>query len=144
MNRRGFLRGLVGTAATAALAPEELDKFLWSKKKTIFIPTHTFGPSVLTLKPIVAQINYSIFDVEMRHPAGFQYLEAKDLTDCVDAILKRHDEDLWIQPDHMVVSPAVLPILEDALRPPSQAEAWIHKMVANTFDIPLKMSGFEE
>src|SRR5580692_2327093 len=51
---------------------------------------------VLTLKALVAQINYSIFDVEVNQQQGqFAYLEAKDLTDTVDGTLKLHDQMLW-------------------------------------------------
>lgn len=54
----------------------------------------------ITLKAIVAQINYSLFDVEVNQQQGqFAYLEAKDLTDQVDAVLKLHDQNLWIGND---------------------------------------------
>lgn len=51
---------------------------------------------VVTLKALVAQINYSLFDVEVNQQQGqFAYLEAKDLTDTVDSVLKLHDTALW-------------------------------------------------
>jgi hypothetical protein len=51
---------------------------------------------VLTLKAITAQINFGIFDVEVNQQQGqFAYLEAKDLTDTVDSVLKTHDQALW-------------------------------------------------
>lgn len=51
---------------------------------------------VLTLKAITAQINFGIFDVEVNQQQGqFAYLEAKDLTDTVDSVLKQHDQSLW-------------------------------------------------
>lgn len=51
---------------------------------------------VLTLKAITAQINYGLFDVEVNQQQGqFAYLEAKDLTDTVDGVLKLHDSNLW-------------------------------------------------
>ena len=54
----------------------------------------------LMLKAIVSQINYSIFDVEVNQQQGqFSYLEAKDLTDQVDAVLKLHDQNLWTGAD---------------------------------------------
>jgi hypothetical protein len=50
----------------------------------------------LNLKALMAQINYSIFDVEVNQQQGqFAYLEAKDLTDTVDSVLKLHDQRLW-------------------------------------------------
>jgi hypothetical protein len=61
---------------------------------------------VVTLKAIVGQINYSIFDVEVNQQQGqFPYLEAKDLTDQVDACLKQHDLKLWNGNDTDLVVP---------------------------------------
>lgn len=51
---------------------------------------------VVSLKAITAQINYGLFDVEVNQQQGqFAYLEAKDLTDTVDGVLKLHDTSLW-------------------------------------------------
>ena len=51
---------------------------------------------VVSLKALTAQINYGIFDVEVNQQQGqFAYLEAKDLTDTVDGVLKLHDANLW-------------------------------------------------
>lgn len=51
---------------------------------------------VLNLKAITSQINYGLFDVEVNQQQGqFAYLEAKDLTDTVDGVLKLHDQALW-------------------------------------------------
>jgi hypothetical protein len=62
---------------------------------------------VVTLKAIVAQINYGIFDIEVNQQQGqFAYLEAKDLTDTVDSILKLHDTALWNGNDTSLIIPA--------------------------------------
>src|SRR4051812_45476919 len=46
---------------------------------------------VVSLKAMVSQINFGIFDVEVNQQQGqFAYLEAKDLTDAVDGVLKLH------------------------------------------------------
>lgn len=51
---------------------------------------------VVSLKALTAQINFGIFDVEVNQQQGqFSYLEAKDLTDTVDSVLKLHDQMLW-------------------------------------------------
>jgi hypothetical protein len=64
---------------------------------------------VLTLKAILAQLNYSIFDVEVNQQQGqFAYLEAKDLTDAVDSVLKLHDQQLWTGSDTNLVIPTTL------------------------------------
>lgn len=62
---------------------------------------------VVTLKALVAQINYSLFDVEVNQQQGqFAYLEAKDLTDTVDSVLKLHDTSLWTGNDNNLVVPS--------------------------------------
>lgn len=59
-----------------------------------------------TLKAIAAQINYSIFDIEVNQQQGlFAYLEAKDLVDTVDSVLKLHDTMLWNGSDTDLVLP---------------------------------------
>jgi hypothetical protein len=61
---------------------------------------------VVTLKALIAQINYSLFDVEVNQQQGqFAYLEAKDLTDTVDSVLKLHDTALWTGNDNSLVVP---------------------------------------
>lgn len=63
----------------------------------------------VTLKALVSQINFSIFDVEVNQQQGqFAYLEAKDLTDAVDAVLKEHDKELWIGTDTNLIIPNTL------------------------------------
>ncbi|MDE2102963.1 MAG: hypothetical protein KGL39_37310 [Patescibacteria group bacterium] len=48
------------------------------------------------LKALTSQINYGLFDVEVNQQQGqFAYLEAKDLNDTVDGVLKLHDQNLW-------------------------------------------------
>ena len=62
---------------------------------------------VVSLKALTAQINYGLFDVEVNQQQGqFAYLEAKDLTDTVDGVLKLHDTNLWngADTDLMLVS----------------------------------------
>lgn len=60
----------------------------------------------ITLKALVAQINYGIFDVEVNQQQGqFAQLEAKDLTDTVDGVLKLHDQKLWAGSDTDLVYP---------------------------------------
>jgi hypothetical protein len=61
---------------------------------------------VVTLKALLAQINFSIFDVEVNQQQGqFSFLEAKDLTDTVDGTLKLHDQALWNGTDTSLIAP---------------------------------------
>lgn len=76
----------------------------------VIAPTATQPQRVeryLSLKALVAQINYSLFDVEVNQQQGqFAYLEAKDLTDAVDSVLKLHDTNLWNGNDTSLIVPA--------------------------------------
>ncbi len=48
------------------------------------------------LKALVSQINYNLFDLELgRQQSQFAYLQAKDLADTVDGVLRTHDIALW-------------------------------------------------
>ena len=58
------------------------------------------------LKAMVAQINYNLFDIELgRQQSQFAYLQAKDLTDTVDGVLRTHDVALWNGTDTSLSSP---------------------------------------
>lgn len=60
----------------------------------------------ITLKALVSQINYSIFDVEVNQQQGqFAFIEAKDLSDSVESVLKLHDQGLWIGNDTDLIIP---------------------------------------
>lgn len=61
----------------------------------------------VTLKALIAQINYSLFDIEVAQQQGqFAYLEAKDLNDTIDGVLKLHDQNLWTGDDSDLLVPA--------------------------------------
>jgi hypothetical protein len=56
----------------------------------------TRAERTISLKAILGQINFGIFDVEVNQQQGqFAFLEAKDLTDTVDGCLYTHDKALW-------------------------------------------------
>src|ERR1700712_2664813 len=58
------------------------------------------------LKALVAQINYNLFDMELgAQQSQFAYLQAKDLTDTVDGVLRTHDVALWNGSDTSLSSP---------------------------------------
>src|ERR1700744_3895039 len=58
------------------------------------------------LKALVAQINYNLFDMELgQQQSQFAYLQAKDLTDTVDGVLRPHDVALWNGTDPSLASP---------------------------------------
>ncbi len=58
------------------------------------------------LKALVAQINYNLFDMELgSQQSQFAYLQAKDLADTVDGVLRTHDVALWNGTDTSMSSP---------------------------------------
>jgi hypothetical protein len=58
------------------------------------------------LKALVSQINYNLFDMELgKQQTQFAYLQAKDLTDTVDGVLRTHDIALWNGNDTSLSSP---------------------------------------
>jgi len=58
------------------------------------------------LKALVAQINYNLFDLELgAQQSQFAYLQAKDLADTVDGVLRTHDVALWNGTDTSFSSP---------------------------------------
>ena len=58
------------------------------------------------LKALVSQINYNLFDMELgQQQSQFAYLQAKDLADTVDGVLRTHDVALWNGTDTSLSSP---------------------------------------
>jgi hypothetical protein len=61
------------------------------------------------LKALVSQINYNLFDLEVgTQQSQFAYLQAKDLTDSVEGLLRTHDVALWSGNDTSLVTPTTL------------------------------------
>ena len=60
----------------------------------------------LPLKALVSQINYNLFDIEVgSQQSQFAYLQAKDLTDTVEGLLRTHDKALWNGNDTSLSAP---------------------------------------
>ena len=58
------------------------------------------------LKAVVAQLSYNLFDVELGvQQKQFAYLQAKDLLDTVDGVLRSHDVALWNGSDTSLSAP---------------------------------------
>jgi hypothetical protein len=62
--------------------------------------------NAVPLKALVSQIDYNLFDMELgKQQAQFAYLQAKDLSDTVDGVLRTHDIALWNGTDTSFSSP---------------------------------------
>lgn len=71
--------------------------------------TPTRVERTVPLKALVAQINFTLFDLEVtRQQAQFAYLEAKDLMDTIDAVLRKNDQGLWNGTDTSFTTPTTL------------------------------------
>jgi hypothetical protein len=58
------------------------------------------------LKAVVAQLNYNLFDIELgNQQKQFAYLQAKDLVDTVDGVMRTHDVALWNGSDTSLSTP---------------------------------------
>ncbi len=61
------------------------------------------------LKALVSQINYNLFDLEVgSQQSQFPYLQAKDLADAVEGIMRTHDVSLWNGTDTSLSTPTTL------------------------------------
>jgi hypothetical protein len=80
-----------------------------------FVDPRTIAPALLAptrversvpLKALVSQINYNLFDMEVgTQQSQFAYLQAKDLADAVDGVLRTHDVALWNGNDTSLSNP---------------------------------------
>ena len=58
------------------------------------------------LKALVSQINYNLFDMEVgAQQSQFAYLQAKDLADSVEGLMRTHDVALWNGNDTSLSTP---------------------------------------
>ena len=85
------------TAAQAFVDPRNI-------QPTLQTPTRV--ERSVPLKALVSQINYNLFDIEVTtQESQFAYLQAKDLTDAVEGLMRTHDVALWNGTDTSLSSP---------------------------------------
>jgi hypothetical protein len=59
------------------------------------------------LKALVSQINYNLFDIEVgAQQSQFAFLQAKDLADAVEGLMRTHDVALWNGNDTSLSAPS--------------------------------------
>lgn len=91
---------------TAIPAPSASAGFVDPRNIVAPVVTPTRVEASVPLKALVAQINYSLFDTEVgQQQSQFAYLQAKDLADTVDGVLRTHDLALWNGTDTSLSSP---------------------------------------
>src|SRR5215472_16911370 len=91
---------------TAIPAPAAASGFVDPRNIVVPLVTPTRVERSVPLKALVAQINYNLFDLELgQQQSQFAYLQAKDLADTVDGVLRTHDIALWNGTDTSLSSP---------------------------------------
>jgi hypothetical protein len=90
--------------AIAALAAS--DAFVDPRNIVAKLANPTRVERSVPLKALVSQINYNLFDVELgAQQSQFAFLQAKDLADAVEGIMRTHDVALWNGNDTSLSAP---------------------------------------
>ena len=91
---------------TAIAAPTAAQGFMDPRNISPTVQTPTRVELAVPLKALVSQINYNLFDLEVTsQQSQFAYLQAKDLADAVEGLLRTHDVALWNGTDTSLSTP---------------------------------------
>src|SRR5581483_2568195 len=81
---------------TAIPSPSATQGFVDPRNIVPTLVTPTRSEHSVPLKCLVSQINYNLFDIEVgTQQSQFAYLQAKDLADSVEGLMRTHDVNLW-------------------------------------------------
>jgi hypothetical protein len=91
---------------TAIASPTATQAFVDPRNIAPTLQAPTRVERTVPLKALVSQINYNLFDMEVgTQQSQFAYLQAKDLADSVDGLLRTHDVALWNGNDTSLSNP---------------------------------------
>jgi len=91
---------------TAIASPSAASAFVDPRNIAATVVTPTRVERSVPLKALVSQINYNLFDIEVgAQQSQFAYLQAKDLADAVDGLMRTHDVALWNGSDTSMSAP---------------------------------------
>ncbi len=91
---------------TAIVAPAAANAFVDPRNIVATVGAPTRVERSLPLKALVSQINYNLFDLEVgQQQSQFAFLQAKDLADAVDGLMRTHDVALWNGNDTSLSAP---------------------------------------
>ena len=94
---------------TAIVSPTAAQAFVDPRNISAVIGSPTRVERSVPLKALVSQINYNLFDLEVgAQQSQFAYLQAKDLADSVEGLLRTHDVALWNGNDTSLSTPTTL------------------------------------
>jgi hypothetical protein len=81
---------------TGIYAPTAAQAFVDPRNIVATVGAPTRVERSVPLKALVSQINYNLFDIEVgSQQTQFAFLQAKDLADSVEGLLRTHDVALW-------------------------------------------------
>lgn len=91
---------------TGIVSPSAADGFVDPRNIVAKIGSPTRIERSVPLKALVSQVNYNLFDMEIgTQQSQFAYLQAKDLTDAVEGLMRTHDVALWNGNDTSLSAP---------------------------------------
>jgi hypothetical protein len=91
---------------TAIPAAAAADAFVDPRNIVAAVAAPVRAERALPLKALVSQINYNLFDVEVgQQQSQFAFLQAKDLADAVEGLMRTHDVALWNGNDTSLAAP---------------------------------------
>lgn len=91
---------------TAIPSPTAAQAFVDPRNISATAQSPTRAERSVPLKALVSQINYNLFDMEVgNQQSQFAYLQAKDLTDAIEGLLRTHDVALWNGNDTSLSTP---------------------------------------
>ncbi len=91
---------------TAIVSPTAANAFVDPRNIVATVGSPTRLERSVPLKALVSQINYNLFDLEVgAQQSQFAFLQAKDLADAVDGLMRTHDVALWNGNDTSLSAP---------------------------------------
>jgi len=91
---------------TAIVSPTAAQAFVDPRNIVATVGSPTRVERSVPLKALVSQINYNLFDIEVgAQQSQFAFLQAKDLADSVDGLMRTHDVALWNGNDTSLSAP---------------------------------------
>ncbi len=91
---------------TSIAAPTAANGFVDPRNIAATVVSPTRVERSVPLKALVSQINYNLFDIEVgAQQSQFAFLQAKDLADAVDGLMRTHDVALWNGNDTSLTAP---------------------------------------
>jgi hypothetical protein len=94
---------------TAIASPTAANGFVDPRNIVATVNSPTRVERSVPLKALVSQINYNLFDIEVgQQQEQFAFMQAKDLKDSVDGLMRTHDVALWNGNDTSLNTPTTL------------------------------------